>query len=252
MSNTESEALAKSMESSAAENVKRQTSETANSSDPQRFTNGVIIKGKFIGCEDVKEETGDEICQTSMIKLKAVVIAKKEHKQRINVKVTLEGLEIFDEKSNVSMYKHSVNRISYIARDVNDARAIGYIYKNSANNFQYFAIKTERQAQEFFNTLRDLFEAVLELRNAKKADASSNVPANSTDASVTQAPKQDTPINVTQPSTTPAVNPVPPKLDTQKSVNLLDDPPSNNADSLFDFSKIKLLIKAFNFFFFPV
>ena len=174
MSNSESEALAKTESlQSSTDNVKRQTSESATSSDPQRFTTGVIIKGKFIGCEDVKEETGDEICQTSMIKLKAVVIAKKEHKQRISIKVTLEGLEILDEKSNVSMYKHSVNRISYIARDVNDARAIGYIYKNSANSFQYFAIKTERQAQEFFNTLRDLFEAVLELRNSKKTEVKS-------------------------------------------------------------------------------
>ena len=96
MSNSESEALAKTESlQSSTDNVKRQTSESATSSDPQRFTTGVIIKGKFIGCEDVKEETGDEICQTSMIKLKAVVIAKKEHKQRISIKVTLEGLEMF-------------------------------------------------------------------------------------------------------------------------------------------------------------
>lgn len=243
MSNSESEALAKTESlQSSTDNVKRQTSESATSSDPQRFTTGVIIKGKFIGCEDVKEETGDEICQTSMIKLKAVVIAKKEHKQRISIKVTLEGLEILDEKSNVSMYKHSVNRISYIARDVNDARAIGYIYKNSANSFQYFAIKTERQAQEFFNTLRDLFEAVLELRNSKKTEVTSTTTATSTTASVTAPAStneqtQNSLVSITQTlTTTPVANPVPPKVVQQTSVNLLDDPPSNNADSLFDFS----------------
>jgi hypothetical protein len=252
MSNSESEALAKTellQSSSTTDNVKRQTSESATSSDPQRFTTGVIIKGKFIGCEDVKEETGDEICQTSMIKLKAVVIAKKEHKQRISIKVTLEGLEIFDEKSNVSMYKHSVNRISYIARDVNDARAIGYIYKNSANSFQYFAIKTERQAQEFFNTLRDLFEAVLELRNSKKTEATSTT-ASVTAPANTNEQTQNSQVSFTQTlTTTPVVNPVPPKVVQQTSVNLLDDPPSNNADSLFDFSNTILKM---NFILFPL
>jgi disabled family protein 2 len=103
-----------------------------------------------------------------MIKLKALVVAKKEHKQRICIKVTLEGVEILDEKTNQPMFNHSVNKISYIARDVSDSRAIGYIYKNGSNSFQYFAIKTLGQAQELFNTLKELFEVVLEMRNKAK------------------------------------------------------------------------------------
>lgn len=39
-------------------------------SNEERFKYGVIIRGKFIGVEDVKEDHGDEICKTSMIKLK--------------------------------------------------------------------------------------------------------------------------------------------------------------------------------------
>lgn len=138
------------------------------SNDPDRFKHGILIRGKFIGLEDVKKENGDDVCQMAMIKLKAVVLAKKEHKQRICVKVNLEGIEIIDEKTNQLMFKHSVNRISYIARDSTDPRAIGYIYKNSQNSFQYFAIKTEKPAQELFNNLKDLFEVVLEIRNAEK------------------------------------------------------------------------------------
>lgn len=38
-----------------------------------RFKFGVIIRGKFIGVEDVKEDHGDELCRTSMIKLKASI-----------------------------------------------------------------------------------------------------------------------------------------------------------------------------------
>lgn len=136
--------------------------------DPNRFKHGVLVRGKFIGVEDVKKENGEDTCQTAMVKLKAVVLAKKEHKQRICVRINLEGIEILDEKTNQLMFKHAVSRISYIARDSTDSRAIGYIYKNSPNNFQYFAIKTERQAQELFNNLKDLFEVVLEMRNAEK------------------------------------------------------------------------------------
>lgn len=158
---------------SAEKELKKQVSQVQN--DPQKFVHGVLLRGKFIGAEDVKEETGDDICQTSMIKLKAVVIAKKEHKQRICIKVNLEGVELLDEKTNDSMYKHSVNRISYIARDPTDARAIGYIYKNPNNTYQYFAIKTEKQAQELFNLLKELFETVLEMRNAKKNEDSTPV-----------------------------------------------------------------------------
>jgi hypothetical protein len=141
-----------------------------DNNDPDRFKYGVLLRGKLIGIEDVKEETGDEVCQLSMIKLKAVVLAKKEHKQRICIKINLEGVEIIDEKTNQSIYKHAVNRISYIARDANDPRAIGYIYKSGNNSYQYYAIKTERQAQELFNTLKDLFEEVLRLKNAKTDD----------------------------------------------------------------------------------
>ena len=144
----------------------RQTStKDNNANDPDRFKYGVLLRGKLIGVEDVKEETGDEVCQLAMIKLKAVVLAKKEHKQRICIKINLDGVEILDEKTNQSIYKHAVNRISYIARDANDARAIGYIYKTGNSSYQYFAIKTERQAQELFNTLKELFEEVLRLKN---------------------------------------------------------------------------------------
>ena len=114
--------------------IKRQPSQLKN--DPDRFVFGVLFRAKLIGYEDVKEDSGDDLCQTSMIKLKAVVLAKKEHKRRICVKLNMEGIEIADEKTNEVLFKHSVNRISYIARDPTDARAIGYIYKNSSKEFQ--------------------------------------------------------------------------------------------------------------------
>merc|ERR1712127_517149 len=159
-------------EAEAKHVVSRQGSVVKN--DAQRFTDGVIVKGKLFGVEDVKKETGDDVCQDAMIKLKAIIAVKKEHKQKLSIKINLEGIEIMDE-SNSTMFKHSVNRISYIARDLKDPRAIGYIYKNIDDSYQYFGLRTEKQAQEFFNLLKDLFEVVLELRtNKKKKESSGN------------------------------------------------------------------------------
>lgn len=105
-------------------------------------------------------------------------MAKKEHKQRICVKVSLDGVEILDERTNAPMFNHPVTKISYIARDPEDSRAIGYIFKNSPNSFQYYAIKTLGQAQELFNTLKELFEVVLEIRTrAKKLKAEAEAAA---------------------------------------------------------------------------
>jgi disabled family protein 2 len=140
---------------------------TANEDNQKKFTEGVLVKGKLFGVEDVKKETGEDVCNDAMIKLKAIIAVKKEHKKRITLKVNLEGIEILDEE-NKSLYKHSVNRISYIARDMKDARAIGYIYKSENDSFQYYGIRTEKQAQEFFNLLKELFEVVLEMRTGKK------------------------------------------------------------------------------------
>lgn len=109
---------------------------------------------------------------------KALVLAKKEHKQRICVKVSLDGVEILDERTNAPMFNHPVTKISYIARDPEDSRAIGYIFKNSPNSFQYYAIKTLGQAQELFNTLKELFEVVLEIRTrARKLKAEAEAAA---------------------------------------------------------------------------
>lgn len=139
-------------------------------SDVQRFAKGVDLNAKLIGIEDVKQDSGDEVCKTSMIKLKAVLKATKPkvHKQKIVIRLTLDGVEIFDRLNHNSLYKHSVNRISYISRDATDSRAIGYIYKTSANDFKFFAIKTENEAQEMFLGLKDLFEAVLEVQKKNR------------------------------------------------------------------------------------
>lgn len=95
-----------------------------------------------------------------------------KHKQRIWVNISLSGIKIIDERSGVSAaiilqhchcilsgiahqnvflfeiqvieHEHVVNKISFIARDVTDNRAFGYVC-GAEGQHQFFAIKTAQQ-----------------------------------------------------------------------------------------------------------
>ena len=65
--------------------------------DVSRFEgNGLSFKAKLIGIEDVPEARGDQMCQDALLKLKNAVRVSGEHKQKIFINVTLEGLKIVD------------------------------------------------------------------------------------------------------------------------------------------------------------
>ncbi|XP_071585988.1 disabled homolog 2 isoform X3 [Heliangelus exortis] len=108
---------------------------------------GVRYKAKLIGIDDVPEARGDKMSQDSMMKLKGMAAAARSqghHKQKIWVNISLSGIKIIDEKSGVIEHEHSVNKISFIARDVTDNRAFGYICGGEGQH-QFFAIKTAQQ-----------------------------------------------------------------------------------------------------------
>ena len=44
------------------------------------------------------------------------------------------------------LYHHPVHKISFIAQDVADNRAFGYIYGSPENGHRFFGIKTEKAA----------------------------------------------------------------------------------------------------------
>jgi len=75
--------------------------------DASRFAGaGVDFKAKLIGAEDVSEARGDKMCQIAMAKLKAGVKASRDHKLRISVNVSLDGIRVVDEKTAVSIRHH--------------------------------------------------------------------------------------------------------------------------------------------------
>ncbi|BFZ00165.1 hypothetical protein BsWGS_03203 [Bradybaena similaris] len=133
--------------------------------DPSRFEgNGISYKAKLIGIEDVREARGDLMCQEAMTKLKNSVKISGEHKRKIFVNVTLEGLRIIDAISLIVLHIHPVHRISFISRDVTDTRAFGYVFGTEDGLHKFFAIKTAAAAENLVLTLRDLFQVVYEMK----------------------------------------------------------------------------------------
>ncbi|NXI94470.1 DAB2 protein, partial [Psophia crepitans] len=144
---------------------------------------GVRYKAKLIGIDDVPEARGDKMSQDSMMKLKGMAAAARsqgQHKQRIWVNISLTGIKIIDEKSGVIEHEHPVNKISFIARDVTDNRAFGYICGGEGQH-QFFAIKTAQQAEPLVVDLKDLFQLIYNMKKKEEDDKKKSEEANKTE-----------------------------------------------------------------------
>ncbi|XP_016345004.1 disabled homolog 2-like isoform X4 [Sinocyclocheilus anshuiensis] len=159
---------------------------------------GVRYKAKLIGVDDVPEARGDKMCQDSMMKLKGMAIAARsqgKHKQRIWVNISLTGIKIVDEKTGVIEHEHVVNKISFIARDVTDNRAFGYVC-GAEGQHQFFAVKTAQQAEPLVIDLKDLFQLIFNMKKkeqeaAQKGEGNSTVIENGGDALLTLDGKEN-------------------------------------------------------------
>lgn len=136
-----------------------------NRNEPGRFFgDGVSFKAKLIGILEVGEARGDRMCQEALQDLKMAIRAAGEHKQRITIHVTIDGLRLRDEKTGDSLYHHPVHKISFIAQDMSDSRAFGYIFGSPDSGHRFFGIKTDKAASQVVLAMRDLFQVVFELK----------------------------------------------------------------------------------------
>ncbi|XP_077792534.1 disabled homolog 2 isoform X3 [Podarcis muralis] len=141
---------------------------------------GVRYKAKLIGIDDVPEARGDKMSQDSMMKLKGMAVAARsqgQHKQKIWVNISLAGIKVIDEKTGVIEHEHPVNKISFIARDVTDNRAFGYVCGGEGQH-QFFAIKTAQQAEPLVVDLKDLFQVIYNMKKKEEGDKRKNEEAN--------------------------------------------------------------------------
>lgn len=56
------------------------------------------------------------------------------------------------------LYHHPVHKISFIAQDMTDTRAFGYIFGSPDAGHKFFGIKTEKAASQVVIAMRDLFQ----------------------------------------------------------------------------------------------
>ncbi|KAJ8376374.1 hypothetical protein SKAU_G00069540 [Synaphobranchus kaupii] len=133
---------------------------------------GIRYKAKLIGIDEVTAARGDKLCQDSMMKLKGIAAAarsKGEHKQKVFLTVSFGGIKIFDEKSGVLQHHHAVHEISYIAKDITDHRAFGYVCGKEGNH-RFVAIKTAQSAEPVIFDLRDLFQLIYEIKQREEME----------------------------------------------------------------------------------
>ncbi|KAK0081904.1 hypothetical protein PV326_007444, partial [Microctonus aethiopoides] len=62
------------------------------------------------------------------------------------------------------LYHHPVHKISFIAQDMSDSRAFGYIFGSPDTGHRFFGIKTDKAANQVVIAMRDLFQVVFELK----------------------------------------------------------------------------------------
>ncbi|XP_017777632.1 PREDICTED: protein disabled isoform X2 [Nicrophorus vespilloides] len=125
---------------------------------------GVCFKAKLIGILEVPEARGDRMCQDALNDLKIAIRAAGEHKQRITINIAIDGLRLRDEKTGDSLYHHPVHKISFIAQDMSDSRAFGYIFGSPDTGHRFFGIKTDKAASQVVIAMRDLFQVVFAIK----------------------------------------------------------------------------------------
>ncbi|CAL8307063.1 unnamed protein product [Lota lota] len=133
---------------------------------------GVRYKAKLIGLDEVTAARGDKLCQDSMMKLKGMAAAgrsKGEHKLKVFLTVSFGGIKIYDEKSGVLQHHHAVHEISYIAKDITDHRAFGFVCGKEGNH-RFVAIKTAQSAEPVILDLRDLFQLIYEIKQREEME----------------------------------------------------------------------------------
>ncbi|XP_037554144.1 DAB adaptor protein 1a isoform X1 [Nematolebias whitei] len=159
--------------SSIRRDSKRKGQDRSEAALIRRFKgDGVRYKAKLIGLDEVTAARGDKLCQDSMMKLKGIAAAarsKGEHKQKVFLTVSFGGIKIFDEKTGILQHHHAVHEISYIAKDITDHRAFGYVCGKEGNH-RFVAIKTAQSAEPVILDLRDLFQLIYEIKQREEME----------------------------------------------------------------------------------
>ncbi|XP_067944668.1 disabled homolog 1-like [Watersipora subatra] len=135
---------------------------------------GISFKAKLYGTVDVNAARGDSMCQQALLSLKSAIKSNSHHKQKILIKITIDGSTLVDAASSKPIVKHKVNRISFISKDTSDSRSFSYIVGDDEGNHTLYGIKTDKPAEAVLLTFRDLFQAVVQLQKRQSSNRDSS------------------------------------------------------------------------------
>lgn len=182
-----------------------------NSSEPSEKDNfkrfedeGVVFKAKLIGSELVLEPRGDKMCQNSIQRLKAIIKGTNSHKKRVVLKVSYDGVKVYDEKTNEILHHHEVPQISFIASDDTDTRTFGYVGDVPNKAHQFVCFKTAGPAITVISVINSLFEAVVEKKKQAEKEKEEEKEKKIISDDDIFGPVTDTTIPTTTPPTKPA------------------------------------------------
>ncbi|KAI1720725.1 protein disabled [Ditylenchus destructor] len=136
------------------------------SSDPFRFQGaGISFLCKLIGEIDVSESRGDLLCVEAMRTIKAnLLISEQQHKPRITLSISLDGLRIDYDKMGLIYEDFPVTKITFVAPDMTDVRAFGFIFCAGDDKYKYYGIKTIQLAKTVVMSIRDMFQVVYDMK----------------------------------------------------------------------------------------
>ncbi|XP_041646439.1 DAB adaptor protein 1a [Cheilinus undulatus] len=127
---------------------------------------GLKVLGVFLGIEGFKAKNWEGVKEKGIA---AAARSKGEHKQKVFLTVSFGGIKIYDEKTGVLQHHHAVHEISYIAKDITDHRAFGYVCGKEGNH-RFVAIKTQQSAEPVILDLRDLFQLIYEIKQREEIE----------------------------------------------------------------------------------
>ncbi|KAK8774664.1 hypothetical protein V5799_010803 [Amblyomma americanum] len=125
----------------------------------------LLFRAKLTFTQVVPDAHGQLLCQDSTGRLKEAVRASRQHKQRVHLAVSLQGIRIQDEMAGELLIHHPVHRIPSVSQVTSDTWAATFIYAYQDRSFHYIAIKTEKATAELEVALVALFEVVLDMKD---------------------------------------------------------------------------------------
>jgi len=116
--------------------------------------------------EELGSNVGDKMkmSEDALERLKAELASTKEHKTRITVDVSIEGIRVMEEKSRRLLYFHKAHQLVFIAFDVKEPRGCGYI-ADTGDKYHFIGIKSmEKSSANLVGALQELIALSFEVK----------------------------------------------------------------------------------------